>query len=58
MNQIILNKVSDLKNALLNRSKTLNQVIDELYVIESDLKVDFSILYNMLYSSEPEIYLS
>lgn len=58
MNQIILNKVSDLKGSLLNCSKTLDQVINELYNIESDLKIDFSILYNMLYSSKPEIYLN
>jgi hypothetical protein len=58
MNQIILNRVSDLKESLLNNSKTLKQVIDELYIIESDLKIDFSVLYNMLYSSRPEIYLN
>lgn len=58
MNQIILNKVSDLKESLLNCSKTIDQVINELYNIESDLKIDFSILYNMLYSSKPEIYLN
>jgi hypothetical protein len=58
MNQIILNRVSDLKESLFNNSKTLEQVIDELYIIESDLNFDFSVLYNMLYSSRPEIYLN
>ena len=54
----ILKEVAAIKTDLREGKVTITEVLQMLENFSKSINVDFSVLYNMFYSSNPEIYLS
>jgi hypothetical protein len=55
--EIIL-EVKNIQADLLESKLTFNEAIDGLNRLSEAIDVDFSLLYNAFYSSNPELYIN